>query len=159
MAPNRNHAYTLGSPPPTLKCPHCPRHFKTKSGRTRHIQGKHPASPNRSEPHAPDTVARPSPIPSLPQPSFHDPSPVPSHFTPSLPPSSDRDGFNTDPNIDMDIPNINMDIEHPHPDVSRITRVFHPKLNGMSIFFIHIIDVNFSICRGDLRREWEWLTG
>ena len=169
----QNHVYTfqIGSPPPTLKCPYCPRHFKTRSGRTRHIQAKHPT--NGSEPHAPDTVAAartstspipsprqssfhdpspvsshflpsfhgpspvpshfmpsfhdPSPVPSHFMPSFHDPSPVPSHFMPSFPPSID--GFN-----DVD-PNIDMDIERPLPDASCITRVFHPKLNGMSIFF------------------------
>ena len=46
------------------------------------------------------------------------------------------DGFNADP-IDMDI---DMDIEHPQPDVSpsHITRVFHPKLNGMLNLFLNI---------------------
>ena len=128
MVPNRNHAYTLGSPPPTFACPCCPRHFKSKSGRTRHIQVKH--LDYLSEPHALDTGAHTSPIPSLNslQPSFHNPSPDPS---PSLPPSCNE--FNADPNIDMD-----SDIEHPHPNAPHITRVFHPKLNGMSIY-IYII--------------------
>ena len=87
IMPNRN---TFGSPPPTLKCSYCPRYFKTKSGRTRHIQAlaKHPT--NRSEPHAPDTTPQQSsfywssPFPSPFLPSFHDPSPIPSHFLPSF---------------------------------------------------------------------------
>ena len=127
MVPNQNHAYTLGSPPPTLACTYCPRYFKSKSGRTRHIQAKHPA--NRFESHAPNTVAHSSPIPSLPQPSFHDPSPVPSHFIPSLPPSCDE--FNADPNIDTDI-------EHPLPDTSCITRVFILSLMVCQSIFVHI---------------------
>jgi hypothetical protein len=184
-----NHLYTLGSPPPTLLCPHCPRRFKSKSGRTRHIATHLVDGPEDSEPLAPDRLSSPipslppsfhnpstvpshsmpSPIPSLP-PSFHDPSPVPSHFIPSPIPSlvepsfhdpspvpshfipssaTSFDGFNTD-----------TDIEHQHTNASRMTRVFHPKLNGMSFFFFYIFfDVNSSICtRGDLRREWEWLT-
>jgi hypothetical protein len=168
MAPNH---YTLGSPPPTLACPHCLRHFKTKSGRTRHIQAKHPAGANGPETHASDTAASRSPIPSFPQleASFHDSSPVPSHFIPSPSPSSSHfipspppshfipspppshfipsppsspppscDGFIADPNIDMDI------AEHPHPNASRITRVFHPMLNGMSIFFIYIVTLTLT---------------
>ena len=152
MVANEDNAYTIGSPPPTLPCPRCPRYFKTKSGRTRHIQAKHPAE--RFQPHAPITGAHvprissspqpsfhnPSTVPSSPQPSFHNPSPVPSHFMPSFhdpsPVPSDFmasppplfDGFNANPDIDMDI-------EHPHPDVPRITRVFHPDLNGMLAFF------------------------
>lgn len=154
MLPN---AYTLG-PPPTLPCPHCLRYFRTKSGRTRHITIHLANESEHPEPHAPDTAA--SPIPSL-ELSYHDRSPVPPHFTPSLSPSLDE--FNADPNFDIDIehprsnasrasaspipslspppcdgfnadPNIDMDIEHPHPNPPRITRVFHPKLNGMSFF-------------------------
>lgn len=136
MAPNQNHDYSLGSPPPTLACPFCPRHFKSKSGRTRHIQAIHPANgsapgtaasatppplqppPHNSSPapHTPDTAAH---ISLPPQPP-HDPSPVLSY-----------DGFDANPNMDIDI-------EHPHPDASRISRVFHPKLNGMPIFFLLI---------------------
>ena len=162
MVPSQNHTYTLGSPPPTLVCPFCPRRFNTKSGRTRHMEQKHPhdrpdtaahtsptpqpslhnSSPTRS--HFLPSLHNPSPVPSHFMPSLHNPSPVPSHFTPSLhnpspipsphfmqspPPSCDE--VNADPNIDMDV-------EHPRPDSSRLTRVFHPKLNGMSIYFLHI---------------------
>ena len=176
MLSNQNHTYTLGSLPPNLTpaCPCCPQRFKSKGGRTRHIQVKHPdyiSQPHASAPDtgahtsptpslnllqpffhdpspvhasAPDTGAHISPTPSLNslEPSFHDPSPVPSHYMPSLPPSCD--GFNADSDIDMDK-------EHPHPDTSPITRVFHPKLNGMSIYIYIFINVNFSICRRDLR--------
>jgi hypothetical protein len=31
----------VGTPPPSLPCPHCPRHFYSKTGRTRHIHAKH----------------------------------------------------------------------------------------------------------------------
>ena len=172
MVPNHNlqihNVYTLGSPPPTLACPYCPQHFKTKIGCTRHIQAKHPA--DGSEPHAPDTAAQS--IPSSLQLSFHDSSPIPSHIMPSLPPSCDR--FNANSNLDMDI-------EHPHsdqgyilsecgeevnenfpsggnpnvrnqhvPDASRITHAFHPKLDGMSIVCYIYININFALCRADL---------
>lgn len=168
MASNQNHDYSLqvGSPPPTLACPFCPRHFKSKSGRTRHIQSIHPDNgsapgtlaaasstpqppPHNSSPvpdhdHAPDTAADTSPTPPPPQPHPHDSS---------LSPVLSYDGFDANHSIDSDI-----DIEHPHPDTSRISRVFHAKLNGMSMFFYLYIDINFSICREDLRREWECLT-
>ena len=73
-----------------------------------------------------------SPVPShlMPSESLHDPSPVPSRFMPS--PSPSCDGVNTNPNIDTDVePERSPDC----PDSSRLTRVFHPKLNGMSIYF------------------------
>ena len=150
MAPNQKQPY-LGalSSPPALACPYCLRHFKSKSGRTRHILSKHPV--NRSESQARDSTAHRSPIPSspppsfhhpspstshvmtsppipsLPLPSFHNPSPSPSRFMSSPPPSCH--GFNADANID---------IEHPHNNVSPITRVFHPTINGRSIFILHI---------------------
>ena len=75
-----------------------------------------------------DASAHPSPVPSLPQ---HDPSPVPSHFhMPSHPPSCD--GSNADSNIDLDI------------NIDHVTQVFHPKLNGRSIF-LYIYDDGNSI--------------
>jgi hypothetical protein len=168
MIPNHNlrihNLYTLGSPPPTFACAYCPRYFKSKSGRTRHIQARHPA--NGSEPHAPA-----DPIPSSPQLSFHDTTPIPSHFTPSLPPSHDE--FNADHNLDMDLdphidqgymlsehgdevnenppPGGNPDARNQHvPNVSRVTRSFHPKLDGMSIVCYIYIDINFALCRADM---------
>ena len=93
MAPNQNQSY-LGalSSPPALVCPYSLQHFKSKSGRTRHIQSKHPV--NKSESQAHDSTAHTLPIPSSPPPlSFHHPSPSTSHFMtsppiPSLPLSS-----------------------------------------------------------------------
>jgi hypothetical protein len=32
----------VGTPSPSLPCPYCPRHFYSKTGRTRHIRAKHP---------------------------------------------------------------------------------------------------------------------
>ena len=149
MLPN---SYTSSFPPPTLTCPHCPQRFRNKSGRTRHIA--HHLTEG-SDSHGPNTAAHTSPVPSL-EPSFHDQSPAP-HFTPS-PSHDDFDDANpTNIDVDIDHPNhnpnpnafhtspvpsspsippscdrfnvdsdIDMDIE------PRITRVFHPKLNGMS---------------------------
>ena len=153
MLPNRIHGYTLGSPPPTLACPYrdCPRYFRSISGRTRHIIAKH--LDNRSESHAPDTVARTSPTPSLMQLSFYMSSPVPSpnRFISSPPPNRFM-SESPPPSLNADLNYIDMDIEHPPPNAFGITRVFHPNLNGMSIFFLYIfIDIDFSICRGDLR--------
>lgn len=271
------HYYSLGSPPPTIACPFCRRYFKTKSGRTRHIQAKHPA--DSSEPLAPDTAAPPSPVPShfapslppscgnsdgfnadmdiaspissLPQPSFHNPSPAPSHSAPSFPPSFNADMDTASPilsspqpsfhhpspvpsrsalsfppscdrfNADMDIappilspqpsfrylspvpshsesaPSLppscgdGFDIASPMsssaqssfydispvpspipdpspvpdtspiPGTSRITRTFHPKLDGMPIFFFLKLYTSTLTCtffRPDLRRKWAWLT-
>lgn len=72
MLPN---SYTLSSPPPTLTRPHCPRRFRNKSGRTRHIQVAHHLSEG-SDSHGPNTAAHTSPVPSL-ESSFHNQSPVP----------------------------------------------------------------------------------
>jgi Plavaka transposase len=146
MPPKRKyHFYTLGSQPPDFTCPYCPRRFNSRSGRTRHTK-THLQAADGSEPHVPNTGASlpppyfhdPSPSPSFhdpsplssssfhdPLPSFHDPSPVPSQLMPSPPPS---DGFNANPGTDIDI-------EHPQPNASRITRIFHRKLNGMSFIF------------------------
>jgi hypothetical protein len=40
----------------------------------------------------------------------------------------------SEPGSDVD-PDIDMDIEHPRLNASRVTWVFHPKLNGMLNFF------------------------
>ena len=87
-----------------------------------------------------------SPILSSPQRSFHNPSPVLSHLALSFPPSCDGSESSADLNDDMDIsdshtssiPSSSQPSSHdacPVPscvsDASHITRVFHPKLNGM----------------------------
>jgi hypothetical protein len=67
----------VGSPPPTLPCPHCLRHFRSKGGRTKHIKVKHrthtngpdpelslPPSSSHSSSHTVQIEQPPSPIPS-----------------------------------------------------------------------------------------------
>ena len=127
---------------------HALRHFKSKSGHTRHKQSKNPV--NRSKSQARNSTAHTSPIPSLPPPSFHHPSPSTSHFMTSPIPSLPLPSFHNpspSPSCFMSSPppschgfnaNANIDIKHPHNDVSPITRVFHPTINGRSIFFLHI---------------------
>ena len=99
-APNQNlrihNTYTLGSPPPTLGCPFCPRHFRSKGGHTQHIRAKHHI--DGREPHGSN--------PSLP------PSPVPSEST--TPPS--REEVNT-ANPDIDVEQPPFDLNSPPPDV------------------------------------------
>ena len=60
LVPNRNlwihNAYTLGSPPSTLSCPYCSRHFHSKGGRTQHIWAKHHIGGH--EPHGSDPPLR-----------------------------------------------------------------------------------------------------
>jgi hypothetical protein len=125
MIPNQaTQIHGVGSSPPTLPCPYCPRRFYRKGGRTRHIQAKHPDS--GSEPLSPaGPAAYPAPISPLAQQSFRGSSSIPSNFTPPLPPS--QYGFDVDTNTDREI---DADADPPH-----VTRTSHPKLDGMSIFF------------------------
>lgn len=167
------------APQKALGCPYCPRHFYTKSGRTRHIQAKHQA--------ATDAAGHPSPVPTPSPQSFHNSLP------PSPDPPSSHEGFNTNslanldfipapPSHEADPPNLNnimpspthshegfrntvdspttnnrfdMDISDsdaapsPSPSLShegsnsptekipRITRAFHRKLDGTSIFVVN----------------------
>jgi hypothetical protein len=146
--------YILGSPPPTFACPYCPRHFKAKSGRTRHIQAKHSGV---AKPNAPDPDL--SHISSSPQPSFHGTNPVSSNFA-SPPPDLD-DIFIDEPNayLDMDDPQFDQgppggnpdDVRGQHgPDAPRTTRIYHPKLDGVLSFSLIYIDINLAIFRADL---------
>ena len=146
------------APQRALTCPHCPQHFYTKSGCTRHIQAKHQAADN--------AASYPSPVPTpLPQ-YFHrssltqspDPSDLsfpPSQgwefntnspdldFTLSLSPLPSHKTFNTDPpNLNMDnifnvtmpsSPHFHNSEEFQNTDSSCITQAFHPKLYGTSI--------------------------
>src|ERR1700720_1900804 len=63
MIPNQNlrihNIHRLGSPLPPFKCPHCPRHFRSKGGHTKHIQAKQYA--NESEPLGSSPSSSPSP--------------------------------------------------------------------------------------------------
>ena len=160
-------SYSLGSPPPTIACPHCPRHFKTKSGRTRHIQAKHSAENAPAHPPHPSSPAATvptfhdpslSPIPSHlrvspsmppsfdglnadhdvdivlpPQPSFHDPSPVLSHFTQSIPPFT---GFNADDAMDIAPPTMlsspQLSYRDPSPVPSHVAPSIPPSFAGFN---------------------------
>ena len=84
MPPNRNlrihNAHTLRSPPPTISCSYCPRHFLTRAGRTKHIQAYHNPEP---APHESSPSASPPPLPfPSPYTSPHPPSPIPSDNIP-----------------------------------------------------------------------------
>jgi hypothetical protein len=124
--------YILGSPPPTVACPYCPRHFKVKSGRTRHIKAKHSGVP---EPHAPEPATDPLRISSSPEspqppPSFYGTnstrsvSPVPSDLAS---PYLDIDNHQFDQGSLGGDPDVNL------PDAPSIRRTYHPKLNGVLI--------------------------
>ena len=173
----------VGSPPPTLACPHCPRHFHSKGGRTKHIQAKHDA--NGLNPHASNVTLPPSPVSSLSHSSSHivqfeePPSPIPSDFTPTPPPSyGEADAADDFPDIGLDaeypqfnqndIPpdvgdELNEDLppgdnpmEQHAPNPPHITYIYHPKLNGkvelFSDYFYHTQVLTFiTVFRKDLR--------
>jgi hypothetical protein len=107
-------AYILGSPPPTIPCHYCPRHFKSSGGRTRHILAKHFGMP---EPHAPDPATDPLHISSSPQPSFHGANPVPSDF--ASPPPSDSESESDRSHISFGVPEPHA--PNPATDPSRIS--------------------------------------
>lgn len=148
-------AYILGSPPSTVACPYCPRHFKTKGGRNRHIQAKHSGM---REPQAPNPSTDPSRTSS---------SPEPSDF--ASPPSDSDDDLEPNAYLDIDDHQFNdfdqgslggdfdqgslggasdsdqgslggdSDQGERHvSDVPHIIRIYHPKLDGMLNFFFHI---------------------
>ena len=161
MVPNQNlrihNAHTLGSPPPTLACPYCPRHFRSKGGRLKHIRAKH------SELHEPNPSLRQSPAPSSSRASSYEsrnerlPSSIPSDPTPPLtpPPPPPLQGFNAD--VDMGVEDLHFDQDYippePYPspseesdenappaeqripDPRHVSCAYHPKLNGMSSIF------------------------
>ncbi|KAF8506107.1 hypothetical protein JB92DRAFT_2833021 [Gautieria morchelliformis] len=153
MLPNPNlqvaHAHTLRSPPPTLACQFCPQHFRSKGGRTKHIQAKHPV--DGLEIHGSNHSSPPSPSSSPSQdssshrsPPEQPPSPIP--FEPMPVPTSD--------NMDVEYPSFVLDHTPPGsyvafgeelninsspggnardqytPDLPRITHAYHAKLNG-----------------------------
>jgi hypothetical protein len=164
--------YILGSPPPTVPCPYCPRYFKAKSGCTRHIQAKHRDSQPIPEPHAPasdpatDSESLPVRISSSPQPSFYgmDPSPVPSDFVSAASPASHPSDLDIEPIAYLDIDDHQFDQGSPGGDLDdvrdehvpdaprRIICTYHPKLNGelLSSSSLIYIDIHLAICRADL---------
>ena len=161
--PPRNATLQVGSPPPTLACHFCPRHFHSKGGRTKHMQVKHQhkleGNGLGANPHASNLnlTLSPSPVLSPSHSSSHNvqfkrsPSPIPSDDTPSPPPSPSGGevdaadiGIGAEyPQLDQDYnpPNFNVgDEQHAQPQANpgapHIT--YHPKLNGKTFFlFIH----------------------
>ena len=155
-------AYTTlqgGSPPPTLACPSCPRHFHSKGGRRKHIQAKHYA--NGLDPHASNLTLPPLPVlSSSSSTSAHSvqfqqpPSPIPSDYYAQSPPShgeaadkvsdigidhadleyphfdSDRDSAPPGPDPNVGVESNDNPIEQHAPNVQHITYIYHPKLNG-----------------------------
>lgn len=171
MVLNRNlrihNAFTLGSPPPTLACPYCLRHFRSKGGRTKHIRARHPEEgsdahgPNPSVPLSPMHSQPSSPIPSAMIPPWSPlqspPQSPPNSFPPDavLPPSHERPDSagpdNETPFFDLGhtppgpYPDIGDEMnrepllgggvgDQDVPDPSRVTRVYHRKLDGKSSF-------------------------
>lgn len=147
--------HTLGSPPPTLPCPHCPRHFHSKTGRTRHIQAHH----NNSDVDGHEPQDRNASPPS--SPSVDDPGSQYSHRSqddeqppaPSDRMSSPAPSFNHNLDMDVDPPHADWDCTPPGsdidpeaepnrnssplgdgsqraPDPPRIKRTYHPTING-----------------------------
>jgi hypothetical protein len=135
------------SSPPKLTCPHCPRHLRSKGGRTKHIRAKHDFQ--GPEPHGPLPPPLEQSSSSESYGGHHEPSlsPIPSDSMSS--PSPSLEGSNTDYAHDVDHPIFYWDytppgsyfeesnLDHVHdqrvPDPPRVTRIYHPKLNGGSL--------------------------
>jgi hypothetical protein len=157
MLPNQHllieNVLGLGSPPSALPCLSCDCcwHFHSKGGRTKHMKAKHDT--NRLEPQESSSSSQRPPFQDLPR----EPSPMSSD--PATPPPSPSPGGS---NADVDMishPNFEQDEMLPHnfvqessrdslagddqhdPDPPRLTRLYHPKLDGKSHFFIHV-DIN-----------------
>ena len=145
------------SPPLAIVCPHCPRHFRSKGGRTKHIRVSHQVE---SEPQELNPSVPPSPIPYL---SSHPPSPIPSDYTSSPPsnftpppfnnvlPSADHESSPVSDYLPppshggAEFPAINPDAEDDLDaapgmndpqiiDASVTTCDYHPELDGKSFF-------------------------
>jgi hypothetical protein len=148
MLPNQTqNAFTLDSLPPTLACPHCPRHFRSTGGCTKHIRAKHQTDGSGAP--EPNPSVPPSPMQSSSESFSGPPSPVPSNSTtrpPSLcgrfdPASLDAERPYSD--LGYAPPGSYSDIANgdPPPASSQripgppsVTRIYHPKLDGTSIF-------------------------
>ena len=151
------HILARGSPPPTLPCPYCLRHFKTKSGRTRHIQTKHGA-----ELQAPNLATHPSPQPSdSASAASSRPSPRPSLDIFNAEPidindQSDQNSIVSEHGEELEVhqnfpPGDDPNVRDCYvPGVPQITRAYHPKLDGVLDFSLIYLDINLTICRADL---------
>ena len=118
----------VGSPPPTLACPFCPRHFHSKGGRTKHIRAKHRNHADGPNAHwqPPNQTLTPPLAPGVPSPSHSSshniqfeqpPSPISSDAIPSspIPPSYggvDAANF-ADIGIDAEFPQFDRDYVPP----------------------------------------------
>jgi hypothetical protein len=145
----------VGSPPPTLACPHCRRHFHSKGGRTKHIQAKHHANASGPNPHASNrdlvVTLPPSPVSSSESShsSFHNVQfeghPSPTLFPPSHGEADnfadigidaeyrhfDQDYIPPDLTVgDEDLPRRDNHMEQHAPNPPHITHIYHPKLDG-----------------------------
>ena len=178
--PNRNlrihNTYTLGSPPPTLTCPYCPRHFHSKGGRTQHIRAKHHIDghePHGSNPSSPVS----SSLHSSPHEFYFEQALSPIPFESTTPPREEVNTANPDIDVDVEQPpfdsnstppdfygdQLNEDLppgedameqpDPPHPP--HLTRSYHPKLDGELSSFKSISTLMMIICRENLRREWK----
>src|SRR5882762_3148182 len=150
--------HTLGSPPPTLPCPHCPRHFHSKTGRTRHIQAIHhddsgvdglepqdhntslPSSPSVEDPESQHSHrSQNDKQPPAPSDRMSSPAPLFDHNLDMDvdPPHADWDytppGSDVDPEPEPE-PNQNSsplgDRNQRAPDPPHITRTYHPTISG-----------------------------
>jgi hypothetical protein len=128
MVPNRNlriqNAFTLGFPPPTLACPHCLRHFRSKGGRTKHIRSKHPEE--GSDMYSPNPSVPPSPMQSLPQSRSQSSSPIPPNTIPLSPLQSPSHPPSPFPPDTVPLPphrgpdSVGSDIENPFSDLGHV---------------------------------------
>ena len=99
--------FTLGSLPPTLGCPHCPRHFRSTGGRTKHIRAKHEM----------DGSLPPDPNPSAPPPSVLESESSESQLSPGLSSPIPSNAESTTPSLHGGFdPQANWGVEQPHSD-------------------------------------------
>jgi hypothetical protein len=147
------HAHIYGTPAPGLPCLYCPRHFRSKTGRTRHINAKHldavdedcDASPplllsgrssgsqrshrprdDKSSPVPPDRIPpdrMPSPIPP-----DRAPSPIPHNFDMDDDPHADR-GY-TPIRSESESSSSAEDRSRQASDPPRIRRTYHNIMDG-----------------------------
>jgi hypothetical protein len=163
----------LGSPP-TLACPYCPRHFRSKGGRTQHILAKHHTDSEGREPHGSNPSLPSSPVPSsLPHEFYYEQTPSPIPFESTTPPPSPEEVNTANPDIDVDVEQPPFDLNSTPPDFygedlphgedateqpdpphpPHLMRSYHPKLDGELSAFRSILTLMMIICRENLRQE------
>jgi hypothetical protein len=161
-------AFPLCSPSPTISCPYCPRWFHSRGGRTQHIQALHQVDESEPPEFNPPVVPSPLPhllhsssqppspissgsVPARPPPSDD----IPRPFCRDLDSAGlglDVEGDNFDLGyVPPDINSVFGDEAHEDaplgagmsdchvPDAPQVTRIYHRKLDGKSIFFKHAL--------------------